>query len=212
MNDIVVVALGARTPLGLTAEASAAAVRAGISRVREHPFMIDPAGEPLRTAMDCRLDPALLGWKRLAPLATSALFEAIGKAFSDRARIPALSAFLSLPEERAGFSNDDALRVVRDVDGAIHRAGLGVHIQTARRGHAGALDSMGAAIAQLRAGRCAAAVVGGVDSYLDADTLDALAADQRLAAEGVRSGFFPGEAAGFAVWSCPDFPDAQRSQ
>jgi 3-oxoacyl-[acyl-carrier-protein] synthase-1 len=43
------------------------------------------------------------------------------------------------------------------------------------------------------------AVAGGVDGYLEADTLDALEADRRLTREGVRGGFTPGEAAGAVV-------------
>ena len=53
-EDVVVVSLGARTPLGLSAEAAAAAARAGIRRIAEHAFMVDPAGEPLMTAAEQR--------------------------------------------------------------------------------------------------------------------------------------------------------------
>ncbi len=48
-----IVATGARTPVGLySALSAAAAVRAGISRLAEHPFMIDQAGDPMPAAMD----------------------------------------------------------------------------------------------------------------------------------------------------------------
>ena len=47
---IYAVSLGASTPLGRGAWASAAAVRAGICGFAQHPYMIDAAGEPMRVA------------------------------------------------------------------------------------------------------------------------------------------------------------------
>ena len=55
-----IVALGARTPVGITAEESAASVRAGICRAREFPF-IDARGEPVVLATDGALDTQLEG-------------------------------------------------------------------------------------------------------------------------------------------------------
>ena len=53
MTPLEVVAIAARTPVGLTAATTAAAVRAGISRVIEFPF-ITRQGEPIITAADPR--------------------------------------------------------------------------------------------------------------------------------------------------------------
>ena len=51
MSDSVhIVAVGARTPLGLTAESSAAAVRAGIRRLTHHPLFVDRMAEPVTVA------------------------------------------------------------------------------------------------------------------------------------------------------------------
>src|SRR5450432_4315465 len=80
MNGLVhIVAVGARTPLGLTAEGSAAAVRAGVSRIREHPFMVDMRGQHARMACDARLDPLLAGHARMLALARAALSEVVRK-------------------------------------------------------------------------------------------------------------------------------------
>ena len=57
----VIVAMGATTPLGRDAWASAAAVRAGISGFSQHPYMIDTAGEPMRAAIAPWLDIELGG-------------------------------------------------------------------------------------------------------------------------------------------------------
>ena len=78
-RSVHIVAVGARTPLGLTAQSSAAAARAGISRVGAHPFMVDGNGDPLRCAYDAALDPALVAYQRVAKLAQSALDQILVK-------------------------------------------------------------------------------------------------------------------------------------
>ena len=75
-ESVVVVALGASTPVGRDAWSSAAAVRAGISGFGQHPYMIDTAGEPMRVAMAPWLDIGLSGVERLGAL----LFPAIDQA------------------------------------------------------------------------------------------------------------------------------------
>ena len=45
-----IIGFGARTPVGESVWASVAAVRAGLCGFREHPRMIDSAGEPMRIA------------------------------------------------------------------------------------------------------------------------------------------------------------------
>ena len=47
-----IVAIGARTPLGRTARSSAAAARAGNTRLAAHPHMVDKAGDPYIVAMN----------------------------------------------------------------------------------------------------------------------------------------------------------------
>ena len=58
---VVIVALGACTPVGRDAWSSAAAVRAGISGFVQHPYMIDTAGEPMRAAIAPWIDIGLSG-------------------------------------------------------------------------------------------------------------------------------------------------------
>src|SRR5262249_34203757 len=47
---VCVVGVGAQTPVGRSAPASAAAVRAKLGNFAEHPYMLDAAGEPMRVA------------------------------------------------------------------------------------------------------------------------------------------------------------------
>jgi 3-oxoacyl-[acyl-carrier-protein] synthase I len=72
-------------------------------------------------------------------------------------------------------------------------------LELAGSGHAGVLQGIAAAAEHLRARRQSLCAVGGVDSYLDVYTIAALASQRRIAVEGVRGGFHPGEGAGFLV-------------
>jgi 3-oxoacyl-[acyl-carrier-protein] synthase-1 len=62
-------------------------------------------------------------------------------------------------------------------------------------GHAGGLLGLNQAVEWISAGQIELCLVGGVDSYLDPDTIDWLDADRRLARDGSRGGFPPGEGA-----------------
>lgn len=95
-----VVGYGARTPVGLKAPPSAAAVRAAIGRIRAHPFFIDDAGEPLLCAYDGRLNPRLLGADRMLALAEPALREASVTLAAANVSKLRVSLFLALPEIR----------------------------------------------------------------------------------------------------------------
>jgi 3-oxoacyl-[acyl-carrier-protein] synthase I len=208
-EDVVVVATGARTPLGLTAESSAAAVRAGIARIGEHPVLVDDSGQPLIVALDGRLGADLFGAERLAPLATAALVEAtrkvLGVGAAEGEGRPAvatdspLAVFVALPDARPGLDAGDSGRIARSLGQSLAALGVAVRVESPRTGHAGALHGIAKAVGDLRSTRCSLAAVGGVESYMQTATLRALAGDRRLGGKGVRSGFHPGEGAGFVV-------------
>jgi 3-oxoacyl-[acyl-carrier-protein] synthase-1 len=191
-----IVAVGARTPVGLRAESSAAAVRAGISRRRRHPFMVDGAGGPVAAAFDALLEPEILGWKRIAALAASAITEVLAKTAREIPTSQRFHVLLSLPETRPGLSEEDARQVAQALKAGIAQTSRPLVIEIAGRGHAGALEALKAAFERSAAGDAALFVVCGADSYLEADTLDWLEDQGRFAREGVRNGFTPGEASG----------------
>ena len=189
-----ILAVGARTPVGLTAESAAAAIRAGVSRLGDHPFLVDGAGEMVRVARDARLDPLLLGASRMAPIALSAVSESLAKL--PAAELGPLALLLVLPETRPGFSDQDAAEVTRGLVAALPPAIS--RVEVVGRGHAGGLQALAAA--RQRVERDAGAVViVGVDSYLDPRTLEWLESDRRLASADTRAGFTPGEAAGALI-------------
>ncbi len=183
-----IVAVGARTPLGLHADSSTAALRAGIRRIREHPLLLDGACKPLHCGRDSILPPDLWGSERLAVLARSAFVEAIGK-------LPALpregrvAVVLTVPEG----ARREVLAALSDTSSG----GLELEYFSAPHLYRG-LEVAQQLLAQRRFTTC---LVGAVDSRLDAEQLAHLASARRLASEGERSGLLPGEGAAFLALS-----------
>ena len=192
-TDMHIIAVGARTPVGLRAESAAAAVRAGIVRVKRHPFFVDGDSEPLNLAFDARLEPELPAWQRIAALAGSAIAEVLAKAASAALAPEGLQVLLSLPETRPGFSEADVQRVAHSLS---QGAARGLGLEVIGRGHAGALEALKVASERAARGKEEYFVVCGTDSYMDADALDWLEERGRVKRSNVRSGFTPGESSG----------------
>jgi 3-oxoacyl-[acyl-carrier-protein] synthase-1 len=195
-----IVAAGARTPVGLTAETSAAAVRAGISRLREFSF-IDANGKPIVLGTDPRLDQRAQGRARMWPMLEAVLDEILRKAGPGPARLAhGCNVLLALPEPRPGFPDADAQWLRQATQAHLDARGVSSRVVIAGRGHAGALSAIHQAtqrVAQRRAQpEDPVFLILGLDSHHHPDTLLWLEAEQRLALEGIPNGFIPGEAAG----------------
>ena len=193
--QVEVVAIGARTPVGLSAASSAAAVRAGISRYAEYPF-IDARGERVVVAADRLLETRLEGQERLMPMAESVLEELetqLGEKILYGGR---LSVLLALPETRPGFSEGDAAWVVEFLAARFRAKTSKARVELAGRGHAGVIRAVEQAMGECSESRDNLFLVLGAESYHHADTFMWLERGRRFAQPGVRSGFTPGEGAG----------------
>lgn len=197
-----VVAVAARTAVGLTAESSAAAVRAGVSRVEQHPHMVDAAGERLCGACDRLVSPDLWGAPRLLALLRPALLEMAGK-LTRHGPQRFLRVILALPDQRPGHSADDSRALLAAL---AHERVPGIdrlEIACEGSGHAGAFVALQRAIAAASAGGDEVVVAGGVDSYFHPDTVDWLEEHHRLARTGEPSGFPPGEGVALIAVASP---------
>jgi 3-oxoacyl-[acyl-carrier-protein] synthase I len=198
-SSISIVATGARTPLGLQSSATAAAVRAGISRLGHHPFMIDRLGDPMPGALDKQLDPGLMGPERLLTLAGSAMREVCEPLSTLRATRLRLPVYLALPELRPGFTEQDA-EIVRA--GLVRLEGLPIEISEVnvlRQGHAAGLSALATGTEKIQEGAFEVCLVGGVESYFQPDTMEWLDENRQLASVEARSAFVPGEGAAFCM-------------
>lgn len=188
-----IVGVAARTPVGLTAETSAAAVRAGISRLRAFPF-VTPQGEPLTVAVDPGLDDRVEGRARLSPMLAGVVDEIRSKLGAlDPSR--ACDVLLALPERRPGFADDDLEWVVERIAELLHARRIPARVQIGGRGHAGVFACV-ERVAELHArGSASLSLVLGLDSHVHVATFAWLEARRQLAQPAARGGFVPGEAA-----------------
>jgi|JI6StandDraft_1071083.scaffolds.fasta_scaffold62764_2 3-oxoacyl-[acyl-carrier-protein] synthase-1 len=192
-QPVYIVAVGARCPVGLTAESAAAAVRAGISRISEHPFLVDSRGEKVLCAIDPRIEPTLTVPERLCLLTRAALNEIHIKLKQQCPLVMDMPVLLTLPETRPGFqaSERDWLQLALASESSCLKA---TQFELIGEGHAGALRALSIAVERISNGHAEAYIVGGTDTYLEAQTLKWLEDGLFLARTGVRSGFAPGEA------------------
>lgn len=192
--------VGVRTPLGRRVAAVAAAVRARINRITSHPFFVDQVGDLMPGALDPWLDPRAMGPRRLLALAETALRDACAPLVG-RALPSPVPLFLALPEVRPGFREQDA----EFVEAGLRRvAGLPVdlaEVNLLTAGHAAGFAAL--RMAAERSQDCPVCLVGGVDSYFHPDTMEWLDVQRQLCGAISRSGFVPGEGAGFCLLMDP---------
>ncbi len=199
---VFVAALGASTPVGRDAWASAAAVRAGISGFTEHPYMTDAVGEPLRVAMAPWLDPGCEGLDRIDALLTPAIEQAAAPMTEGSGAALRVAVAVGLPSARPGLPAglEEALR-----SRISHRwPGRFAAVALLPAGHAAGFMGLRAAWPRVASGEFDACILAGVESYLERDTLIWLEEGDQLHGAGPLNnawGFIPGEAAG-AVLLC----------
>jgi 3-oxoacyl-[acyl-carrier-protein] synthase-1 len=192
---VFITGLGANTPVGRSAWASAAAVRAGISGFTQHPFMIDTAGEPMRAAIAPWLDIGLTGVDRFEALLFPAIDEALSVLPSPPASPSRWAIALGLPSPRPGLADNIGTELTSRLRRR-YRSVFGSEAVFAA-GHAGGLLGLQAACRKLAHGALDACVVAGVESWLEPETLEWLEQCDQLHGAGPLNnawGFVPGEA------------------
>jgi len=204
-SSVVVTGCGVRSPVGATFLQTGASVRAGITRLREHPWYtctpMDPEWDaelPLVCSAMPDLDELLDDPERLVRPAVDALREALSALPLRRAELPRGALLLVFPDDRAlaGITtNDELLQRVVEASGLWS---LGT-IRAIGGGQAAGFLALKAAATLLRSNVADFCIVGCVDSYLLDARLAAIDAEWRLKSERNADGFLPGEAAAFLV-------------
>jgi len=198
-NAVCITGIGATTSVGLDAVSTAAAVRAGISGFQEHPYMINQEGEPYLLAMVPSIEPDISGEQRYIELVTPSIKEALiplQKISEDQFEI---TVILGLPEKRPGIPDSLAEKVATSIKSITTEHYKIKDVKTAYKGHAAGLMALESAIQLLATGECEFCLVGGVDSYIDPDTLDWIEDNEQLHIPSNAWGFMPGEAAAFCL-------------
>jgi len=197
---VCVVGVGACTAAGGTWPTSAASVRAGVGCVAENPNMIDKNGEPMLVARAMYLPDNLGGLDRLIGLAAPAAREALQilPTFSNAARRP-LPVLLGLPAPRPGLTAQFEIEVAERLRAELSDSVLLEAARTFTSGHSAGLLALQQGWLELLSGRCDFCLVGGLDSYLEPETLEWLDDHDQLHSSTTTWGFGPGEAAGFCL-------------
>lgn len=198
-DAIVVVGVGGRTCLGVDLPSSVAAVRAGISNFQEHPYLVDQFLEPMVVAYDTTFDLAVTGHNRAVELGVSAALDAL-RPLLETGRGPLPISFITSTSELRpglidGFAASVHSTVARRLGDMMTMEGGG----SMAAGHAGGLMGMLHASNSLRKGSAKFCLVGGIESYLEAETLEWLDDRDQLHSEMNKFGFCPGEAAAFCL-------------
>jgi 3-oxoacyl-[acyl-carrier-protein] synthase I len=192
VSTLAVLGVGLVSGVGLTAEASCAAIRCGINNFQETRF-IGGDGEWL-VGSAVELEEPWRGITKLAKMTARAIGECFAATSDERPEhIPVLLC-VAEPERPGRFEGLSRV-LLQDIE---HELGfrLHPHSRVIEQGRVGAAVALLLARRMLGDGRHARVIVAGVDSYLAGATLVAYDRDDRLLRQDNSNGFIPGEAAG----------------
>jgi len=203
-GSMALTSIGMVTSVGLGAYASCAALRAGIVRIRELDVPQGTEGlatsRPLVGSPIKGLTEGYFGLGRWVRLAVDGLRDLMANAGLDTGQLAQVGLFIGLPPDT---SQERQQQLATRITQWLQTPGLISRIRFYPQGHASAVQALGDALAQLRQGRLALAVVGGLDSLVDPEPLTRLRNEGRLKTDDHPVGFVPGEASAFFLLETP---------
>jgi len=204
-SAVVVVGLGAVSPIGLSVAETAAAARARLARLREiewrdrrfQPFMVGTVPEAGLPTLDDNIAALPLQYRaaRLLRLAHVALEQALKPIINQAITLPLL---LALPEQHTTqplIPRDFLTQLVQQTQAPLD---LSRSVAVAK-GRAAGLMAIQQAMTLLENHRAEFVVVGGVDSLVDLYVLGTLDSQGRIRTEVNSDGFSPSEGAAFVL-------------
>lgn len=192
-TSLEVLACGARSPVGLRAESTAAALRAGIARTREFPFITE-LGQPVIVASDPQLPDDATAEARVVPMLHSVIDEVLVK-LGGAAGLGPIVVWLAMPHPRPGMSAEHCARLGHEVERWMAGSRHAVEVRVVAQGHAAFMQAIELIEHESARSEPRVHIVAGVDSYIDPDTFVWLEHGRRFAQPQVRGGFIPAEAA-----------------
>jgi 3-oxoacyl-[acyl-carrier-protein] synthase I len=190
-----IVGRGAVTPVGFDAAVTAASVRANLSRFRETD-LVDSAGDPIVMSLAGFIGPELRDLHRLKVLALPAVHEAVAPLAE--VGVAAVPLVCGVHLERRAEDSALAAALMNELVSAVPMLDRNSS-RCLAAGHASALLGLEMAAQWIRGGHTDVALVGGVDTYCDADTVEWLDETGRLHSSQHKDGFVPGEGAAFCA-------------
>lgn len=206
MPEFVITGTGATTSVGFTAAQSYSSIRAGISRLVDHPLhtSIHPKysvnePEPLCCSPVATINPLTPPKERLLKLALSPLEEVFSTARIQREDVASIGLFLAVTPEIDGIPEWGMNESF--VPEFMRQAALPDFPVTVlkRQGATGFFQALSAAEEALSAQTIRFALVGAADSFLDEASVLHFDETYRLLSERNPDGFVPGEGAAFVI-------------
>jgi len=198
-NDVIYfIGTGAQTSVGRCFQSSAAAVRCGISAYREHPYMYDQYGEPIVVARADWLDEELSLPERITQLASNAASESFSQIQNISSLQSSIKIHLALSSENLSTLEERQ----HVIDHFISSLPISIRLEQLElvfEGHAGGFLALERAVKQLKKGDASICFVGGADSWLSPERLEALDVGSRLHSVDQSWGFTPAEGACFSA-------------
>ncbi|MEA3546614.1 MAG: beta-ketoacyl synthase [Thermodesulfobacteriota bacterium] len=206
-NSVCIVGVGALTSIGLNAPATAAAARAGIAYFNEHPYMINREADPYILAMVPTLDTGIMGVDRFIRLALPAMKEALTPLAELGEAVGHIQAKIGVPEDRPGFPRDLQAKLSDEVKKLSSESYLISETEIIAKGHSAGLMALESGSQEINKRTCDFCLLGGVDSYVNPDTLDWLEENEQVHMPANAWGFIPGEASSFCLICSQDTAD-----
>ncbi|MGD2151791.1 MAG: beta-ketoacyl synthase N-terminal-like domain-containing protein [Gemmatimonadales bacterium] len=206
-GEVPIVGCGACTSIGRSAAESAAAVWASISRIGDHPYIVDRAGELMVVARAAYLDEDARGIERFVGLGRPAAREALAPLSGSQAELPPIPLLLGLPAERPGLPADLATAIAGRFEALAEGHARISSVETLGGGHSAGLMAIEEACRRINDGQADLCLAGGIESYLEPETLERLDFERRLHSTRNRWGLIPGEAAGFCLLASPSLAE-----
>jgi 3-oxoacyl-[acyl-carrier-protein] synthase-1 len=215
-DSMALTGIGMMTPVGLGAYASCAALRAGIVRIREldvpqgtegRAARLSLVGSPIKGLTD-----GYFGLGRWVRLAVDGLRDLMANARLESEQLSQAGIFIGLPAPVwPGSTPERQQQLAARIAQWLQVPGLMSRIHFYPEGHASALRALEDALTQLRQGRLAMAVVGGLDSLVEPDVLTRLRDMGRLKTDDNPVGFVPGEASAFFLLETPRMAQRRKA-
>lgn len=196
-QSVFVLGVGVQTVVGRSAPLAAAAVRAGISRYREHPEWRDQHGDPVVLCRASWLSESLSMEERLTRLGLDAALEALEGL--PQPPVEPVAVLVGLPEPRPGIPpflyEAVQSRLTEALSEQLNLSSLSI----LPRGHAAGLQALEQASQLIQSGHETLCLAGGIDSYSSLATVRWLDSQNRLHSLENSWGMTPGEGAGFCL-------------
>lgn len=184
--------------MGKDAVLTAANARGEIYRISKSDEYIDDNLDKISIGQASYINIYIPNESRMLKMATNALKEALSVLKNHTSKPLDIPFFMGLPSDRPGLSETLKRLLGDNMSDICNSQNISSRIEFIESGHSSGIVAMASAIKQFEDEETELAIIGGVESYLDIETIVWLK-EKKLLKSIIRPGMVPGEAAGFCI-------------